>query len=61
MKAGEVVLDPMCGGGSIPLEGCQMDSHAFYLGPGCLQKDMIQAMLYLFFQVIKKNSNGLIR
>ncbi|XP_023333810.1 THUMP domain-containing protein 3 [Eurytemora carolleeae] len=32
VKVGEIVLDPMCGGGSIPLEGSQMDSHAFYLG-----------------------------
>ena len=32
VKVGEIVLDPMCGGGSIPLEGSQMDSRAFYLG-----------------------------
>lgn len=32
VQPGDVVLDPMCGGASIPLEGCQMDTHAFYLG-----------------------------
>jgi len=31
VKPGDIVLDPMAGGGSIPLEGCQMDSHGFYL------------------------------
>jgi hypothetical protein len=32
VEAGDVVLDPMCGGGSIPLEGCQIHSNAFFLG-----------------------------
>ena len=31
LRPGDVVLDPMAGGGSIPLEGCQMGPH-FHLG-----------------------------
>jgi len=29
---GDIVLDPMCGGGSIPLEGSLMNTGAFFLG-----------------------------
>jgi len=29
---GDVVLDPMCGGGSIPIEGSLVHKHGFYLG-----------------------------
>ena len=32
VQPGDVVLDPMCGGGSIPLEGCLSDKKAFYFG-----------------------------
>jgi len=32
VEPGEVVLDPMCGGGSIPLEGALLNTGAFFLG-----------------------------
>jgi len=32
IKPGEIVVDPMCGGGSIPIEGTLSDPTAFYLG-----------------------------
>jgi len=32
VQPGEVLLDPMCGGGSIPLEASLANNHAFHLG-----------------------------
>jgi len=32
VEPGEIVLDPMCGGGSIPLEGSQLNIGAYFLG-----------------------------
>eukprot|EP00088_Acartia_fossae_P018880 TRINITY_DN20945_c0_g1_i6.p1 TRINITY_DN20945_c0_g1~~TRINITY_DN20945_c0_g1_i6.p1 ORF type:complete len:397 (+),score=62.27 TRINITY_DN20945_c0_g1_i6:43-1233(+) len=32
IEPGDVVLDPMCGGGSIPLEGSQMDTGGYFIG-----------------------------
>ena len=32
IQPGDLVLDPMCGGGSIPIEGSFSDPEAFHLG-----------------------------
>lgn len=32
VEVGDIVVDPMCGGGSIPIEGSLTYSNAFYVG-----------------------------
>ena len=43
IQPGEIVVDPMCGGGSIPIEGAIAFKKAFYIGADCHEKAVFRS------------------